>query len=622
MIINLPKLGPVRFSDDMNEAQINARIEELSKKYDFKIPGPEFGIGETFTRGVKRGVTRMGSTFGDVIPAMVGSALGFDEYAKRQMEEAAETQRRIQETNPAQFTSYKQVEDIPSALKYAAETIGETTPDIAGVVATGGIGGGLAKVGTTAAALGAEQLAARQAFGQAAGLYLGSYAQNAPEVFQSVYQETGKLEPGVAALFGSVSAALDAVLPAQVLRSMSQPLRLSITEKILERSGMNPSLLRKSLAVIPATAAKEGLTEGAQEAINIAAEKFVDENAAVWGSKEFERIVESSVRGAVAGGGFGTVGAGVERLRERGAEQAPPEGPPVDTQGEMFTPEQMGPEFSPLRQPADQQAQIDQRSALVDQDRQIRGVLQQINAEMGAMANGQMAVDPARIDVLRKKAEDANAALAQIQEQIKALPELPGRVEPSAEGQLGLFQEEKATRPISERMQTTFPGMEMGAASALGTTVKTPEEIQDLLNQREYLAGQIEARRQGAEARPVALGNTVLTTDKELQDAYDALTTQAIAATEAAGKQMPTVLDANTLNATGLPKQSGFYKQLLGKNLEDLQDLDAVMQIAERAKSNRSLSADTKAALDSIATQAFCYLRTAGRDVWPTRWSA
>jgi hypothetical protein len=607
MIINLPKLGPVKFADNMSQEQVNARIQELSKKYEFEIPGPEFGIGETFMRGAKRGLTRMGSTFGDVIPAMVGSALGFDEYAERQMGEAAETQRRIQETNPAQFESYTQVKDIPSALKYAAETIGETTPDILGIIASGGVGGVAAKAGVRAATLGAEQLAARQAVGQATGIYLGSYAQNAPEVFQSVYQETGKLEPGVAALFGSVSAALDAVLPAQVLKGMTQPLKLTIAEKILERSGMNPSLLRKVLATVPTTAAKEGLTEGAQEAINIAAEKFVDENAGVWGSKEFNRMVESSVRGAVAGGGFGTVSAAGERLRERAGEQAPPgaEGPPAGTQGEMFTAAEMGPEFSPLRQPIDQQAQIDQRSALVDQDRQIRGVLQQINAEMGAMANGQMAVDPARIDVLRKKAEDANAALAQIQEQIQALPELPGRVAPSEDGQLGLFQEDKPTRPISERTQGTLPGMEMGAASALGTTVKTPEEIQDLLNQREYLAGQIEARRRGAEARPVALGNTVLYTDKELQDAYDALTTQATAATEAAGKQTPTVLDPNVLDATGLPKQSGLYKQLLGKNLEDLQDLDAVMQIVERAKGNSRLSADTKTALDSLATQAF-----------------
>ena len=211
MIINLPKLGPVRFSDDMSQEQINARIEDLAKKYDFKLTGPEFGVGETFTRGVRRGLQRMGSTFGDVIPAMGASALGFDEYAAKQMQEAAETQRNIQQYNPAQFESYKQVEGPLSGLKYVAETVGETTPDILSSIFTGGLGGAAAKVGTTAATFGAEALAKRVALGQATGVYLGSYVQNAPEVFQSIYQETGKMEPAVSLLFGSVSAALDAV---------------------------------------------------------------------------------------------------------------------------------------------------------------------------------------------------------------------------------------------------------------------------------------------------------------------------------------------------------------------------------------------------------------------------
>jgi len=70
-------------------------------------------------------------------------------------------------------------------------------------------------------------------------------------------------------------------------------------------------------------------------------------------------------------------------------------------------------------------------------------------------------------------------------------------------------------------------------------------------------------------------------------------------------KEAPTVLDATTLDATGLPKQSGIYKQLLGKDLTDLEGLDAVMQIVERAKTNNSLSTATKQALDSLATNAF-----------------
>jgi hypothetical protein len=110
------------------------------------------------------------------------------------------------------------------------------------------------------------------------------------------------------------------VLPKQLLNSLSNTEKLTIAEKVLEKSGMKPSLLRKATAVIPTTAAKEGLTEGAQEFITAAAEKFVDENQDLFSSENFNRYLESAVRGAVAGGGFGGVQAGFERLGERGQE--------------------------------------------------------------------------------------------------------------------------------------------------------------------------------------------------------------------------------------------------------------------------------------------------------------
>ena len=101
---------------------------------------------------------------------------------------------------------------------------------------------------------------------------------------------------------------------------MTQRVKIGIVEKVVERSGMEPSLIRKAISTIPSTALKEGITEGAQETINIAAEKFVSENPAIWDSKEFNRVIESSVRGVVAGGAFGTVGAAGERMQERGEE--------------------------------------------------------------------------------------------------------------------------------------------------------------------------------------------------------------------------------------------------------------------------------------------------------------
>ena len=288
---------------------------------------PDRSLGQEISAGFARGKERLKSTLGDVLPAMIASGLGFEDYAKRQMEEAAQTQRDIAEFNPPSYQSYKEITGPRSALGYAAETLGETAPDILASLIPGGIGGAAARrLGVSGlealGEAGAQQIARRGAMGEAAGIYLGSYAQNAPEVFQSIYNETGQLEPGVAALFGSVSAGLDSVLPASLIRSMSAPVRVGVVEKILERSGMEPSLLRKVVAQVPGSAVKEGLTEAAQEAINITAEDFVKKTDRIWDSSDWNRIVESGVRGAIAGGAFGVPGAVSERVREKAEEPA------------------------------------------------------------------------------------------------------------------------------------------------------------------------------------------------------------------------------------------------------------------------------------------------------------
>lgn len=292
---------------------------------------PDRGLLEAGGAGLRRGVERFKSTIGDVLPAMVASGLGFEDYAKKQLAENAETERNIAKYNPPEFKSYKQVDSPLSALKYGIEATSEVAPDIAASLIPGGIGGTIGRrVGMSAlreaGVLGAEALAKeeakRGALGTSVGVYLGSYAQNAPEVFNSIYRETGQMEPGVAALFGSVSAGLDSVLPASILKSMSAPVRVGVVEKILERSGMDAGLLRKVVSAMPEAAVKEGLTEAAQEAINISAEDFVKKTENIWGSKEWDRIVESGVRGTIGGGVFGApVGVG-QYVGERREEQA------------------------------------------------------------------------------------------------------------------------------------------------------------------------------------------------------------------------------------------------------------------------------------------------------------
>ena len=349
MIINLPKLGPVRFDDNLSQDQFNAQLNALAKKYSFEIPKPEFGLGETFTRGVSRGAKQLGVIGGDVIPAMFGKALGFEDYAQAQMEEAAESQRRIATERPAVFESYKQVESPYQALQFGLEVIGEQIPNIATSLIPG-VGGGviagraaLSSVGKSLATQAAErglageaattfvmegmkraapEIAAKAQLGQTAGVFLGSYAQNAPEIFQNIVRETGQMEVGTSLLFGAGAAALDSVLPASLAKQLSGPLKMGIVEKVLEKSGMDRSLLRSVTSGLIKGTTVEGLTEGAQEALSITAEKFVADNPQVFQSKEWDRIMEASVRGAVAGGGFGVAGGSVERMREASQRKA------------------------------------------------------------------------------------------------------------------------------------------------------------------------------------------------------------------------------------------------------------------------------------------------------------
>ncbi len=308
-------------------------------------PTEDTGILSMMGRGVVRGAKQTGSLLADVIPAMAARAVGADEYAAKQMEEAAQTQREIEQKYGARYKSLEDVKGIGDYIPFALETVAEQIPGMATALVPGaGLGAVGGRMAATAAA---KKLAEREATeagaryaalktaegvgrGQIGGAFLGSYALNAPEVFQNIYEETGQMETGAALLAGSVSAALDSILPVAVLKQLGPGAKAGVVEKLLERSGMPSETARRVVGATLGGAATEGLTEGAQEAISIAAEKFVQENPDIWGSKEFNRIIESSVRGAVGGGAFGLAGAGagtyLDRRRERQlqAGEAPP----------------------------------------------------------------------------------------------------------------------------------------------------------------------------------------------------------------------------------------------------------------------------------------------------------
>ena len=337
MIINLPKLGPVNFRDDLTQEQFQAQLSALETKYDFKLPKPEVGIGTLLKRGFMRGLGETGIALGDTLPAMVGSALGFDEYAQRQLGEADASRQALEAKYPTQFKSYTEVEGLGDVLPFVAETLGELGPTaltalIPGVGA-GAVGSRLAASGAMKAAQSvgplsmagraAAETAAKQA-GQAAGkramyggVYLGSFAQNAPEVFESIERETGKMEPGIAALAGGLSSVLDAIVPGKLLGELGGYGKLKVIEKMAKDSGAAPKVWKYIGKEAAKTAGTEGLTEAAQESINAAAEQVAGSAKDMLGPENIQRFKESFVKGAIGGGAFGTVSGTSQGLTAR-----------------------------------------------------------------------------------------------------------------------------------------------------------------------------------------------------------------------------------------------------------------------------------------------------------------
>ena len=354
--------GPEGASKEDVIAAIQRKSVEASTPRDYTL-------GELVGKGFTRGAKQIGSALGDVLPAMVGSAVGADEYAKRQMAEAAGTQEEIARKYAPQYGSTEDIHGVGDALKYALESVAEQGPNIATSIIPGvggaGVAGALARRGVVGAAetaakeageaaLTAEakqallkesaaEIAKKQAMGMNLGVYLGSFSQNTPEVFQNIYNQTGELAPGAALLAGSISSALDSALPAYILKKITGPAKVGLIEKILEDSGMQKGIIRKAVSALPEAAAMEGLTEGTQEAISMAAEQFISQNKDVFNSEGWNRIIESAIKGAVVGGVFGGTSGAIEGAKEKftkpitssdqqpapGTEPAPTDLPPT-----------------------------------------------------------------------------------------------------------------------------------------------------------------------------------------------------------------------------------------------------------------------------------------------------
>ena len=365
-IINIPPYGPVRFPNNLSEEELRKQIEAVRAKgereeaqtYKFD-PREDLSFGQKFTGGAKRAFSGIGSLATDVLPAAFGSLFGFENYAREQMAEAAEKRRAAELESPTAYRKLSDIRGVGDVPGFLAETLGEGAVDLASLLVPGGVGSVVGRrIAQRGAAEAGEEIAKRLASREAAmaagpqdvralaetatrrlapaatregaelgfktGVRGGAYGLATGEIFQSVEEETGKLEPVLALTLGVPFAALDSLLPETIAKQLGATGKALLTKEMLERSTLPvaKSLSARLATALPAVVAKEGLTESAQENISILAEQIAGSNKKFFDPENVDRILMAGVKGGIAGGVFGAPSTIAEAARNKRTDQA------------------------------------------------------------------------------------------------------------------------------------------------------------------------------------------------------------------------------------------------------------------------------------------------------------
>lgn len=349
-IVNIPNYGPVSFPDNMSPDEVKARtqnIEEtVAKQFDYQPDYRNMGLGQIFSGGLHRSLSGLGTAVTDVLPAMVGSALGYDEYAKKKLADAAASQAETEAQYPTAYKSFKDIGSLGNVVGYGAEALGGLATDIAAMFTGAGAG---AAIGKRVALGGIERLAAeRLAAGQVAkegaverlagqvvpgakevgsnvGMFGSSLATTAPNTFQDIYNKTGELDPGIATAFGAGQAILNTVIPHKILSQFSPAARDAVTKTLVNQASdeIIPPTIKAGMAKsMLATGAEAAAAGGAQELLGVLAAHTAGEQGNIFSQDNLDRYMDAALKGAIGGATLGAPGAFAQASHAKRAAQA------------------------------------------------------------------------------------------------------------------------------------------------------------------------------------------------------------------------------------------------------------------------------------------------------------
>ena len=356
--VTIPGVGDVQFPNNLSRDEIMRQAEAMQVKASQPVLDPkDLPMGELIKGGFARSVENLKGTALDVIPALAASTFGNDEYAKKKMEEFRQHNANIEQEYPTAYQSYKDINSVGQAFDYGAENFGQLAPDMISFALGAGIGStagkfaakkGLekaleehgaeyaAKQGLTKEAEAAytkrlkdratEGILQKQALehgadvGLKTGLWGSSLAMNVPDTFNQIYQDTGSLEPGLALTVGPLVAALDVITPERFLRQISPAGKQIVANELLQKSNLVPVTWKREFGKeVLKNAGVEGLTEGAQQALQNYGSQLAGAKDSVFSQHSIDSILDASLRGALGGSLFGAPGAAFEANRSKTA---------------------------------------------------------------------------------------------------------------------------------------------------------------------------------------------------------------------------------------------------------------------------------------------------------------
>lgn len=340
------------------------KVDELKRKKMMEID-PAYTESQMM-RGLYRGSESLKGLWLDTIPMMISQATGDEE---NYLENMAEYQARSEVAAKAYGSKFESVRDAIAQAKdplEVANNLLEQASYLTGSAlmsnAPSLVAGAFASALTGPATLASGALAVGKTFVKRSAAFLGASGvvnatQTVPDSYMDILENTGVGSPAAAIAAGSINAyvenlpikkLLNTLVPDNLKNKVTNEISSTILKNALHKS--KGSLVKEAVQI----GALEGLEEGTQSAVNMLASKLVDSEYELMTKENLDKIIDSSIDGAVGGVGYGGTVGGVLKtagwLRYRNAdkndvtqdtlEEAEEQGPSVEQVSQELTEEQ------------------------------------------------------------------------------------------------------------------------------------------------------------------------------------------------------------------------------------------------------------------------------------------